>query len=121
MAFSCLYKTFGDQFPDQKFLFLSSEHATLWNVGVRRIKNDADAIAEQHPHPQRLSYSQARIRSIYRLWMKSVEHFKDTWGANGVPNDIRYAYNDVRRAAGLSPELWIDVRGPNDILFVTFN
>ena len=48
----------------------------------------------------------AKARVLYKNWIATVRSFKETYGEDRTPQDIKYALNSVEKAVGVDVTKW---------------
>ena len=102
-SYRCSYVT-GGQFAPQFFSFTTREHLDRWNSQVLLVKQTITQVNEQNPGGGGTSIS--RRHEIYRPWISMVRAFVADWGKAYVPEDIRWALNDVEKACSEEVTSW---------------
>ena len=99
MSFSLRYTVLDSIFPDEHFSFDTEETRSEWCTEVMNLKYELEKIGTAHPH--RAHYTKRWLKQIYRKSLARMRRFFDKWGHEGVPLDVRWAYNDIATSCGL--------------------
>ena len=110
MTFTTLYTT-GSRHQEYHTFATQAELAE-WDAMVIALKEESSTVFNQ-----RLSVGSitAEIRSLYDQWMTNVKAFRDHFGEDKVPQDIKWALNTAEEGLGIEVTQWTNP--PNRSLF----
>ena len=108
MSVTVLYTTGIHQ---ELVTFATLEEKDAWDAEVLAIKSESTA-AYQRKEAEGVSTA---VRALYQRWMDRVKAFKDRFGKNRTPQDIKWALNTAEQALGITVTAWENP--PNASLF----
>ena len=99
MSITTLYTTGVHQ---EVITFASDEERVAWDQEVFAIKAESSRIFNQR-EAEGLT---TNIRVLYQAWMDRIKTFKDTFGENRVPMDIKWALNSAQEGLEVEVTQW---------------
>ena len=100
MPVTALYTT---GIHEEVVTFDTDEERVSWNSGVQKIKAESAALFERR-EAEGLT---PQIRALYVEWMKGIKAFKEAFGENRVPQDIKWALNTAEEGLGIEVTQWV--------------
>ena len=83
--------------------FPSRKEMEAWDAEVRGIKK---AIADINKSEEEGHITTSTRDQLYKLWVKRVKALAKTHGDNQVPDDIKWAVNNVEENCGWDKTKW---------------
>ena len=74
----------------------------MWRSGVVDIKAESSALFLK----KTVEGPSSEVRDLYEAWISRVKAFKDAFGENRTPQDIKWALNDAENSLGVSVTEW---------------
>ena len=102
MSFSTLYMT--EPRHQEYHTFGTQAELTEWDAMVLALKAESSSVMER-----RIAVGGSitnEIRSLYEQWMTNVKAFRDRFGEDKVPQDIKWALNSAEEGLGIEITQW---------------
>ena len=110
MPFTTLYIT-GSNHQEQH-TFANQAEAMAWDAQVHALKDESTAVLNRRLAVGSLT---SEILRLYHQWIDNVKQFRDTYGEDPVPADIKWALNSAEEGLGLEVTQWTNP--PDTTLF----
>ena len=100
-GFTTLYMT-GPRHQEQH-TFATQAELAQWDAMVLALKEESSAVFHRRTAVGAIT---DEIRSLYDQWMSNVKAFRDQFGEDKVPQDIKWALNSAEEGLGLEVTQW---------------
>ena len=101
MPFTTFYLT-GPNHQEQH-TFANAEEAAAWDAAVMSLKDESKAVFDRRMAVGAITDD---IRTLYDNWMANVKAFRDRFGEDHVPSDIKWALNSAEEGLGVEVTQW---------------
>ena len=102
--FKILYAT--GQGSGQIFLFPTAQEGMSWSLEVDAIKHSIADTNRRMPQGLDMHRDIIFFKETYQPWLDVVHNFKETWGSQYIPNDVRWAVNNIEENTNQALTLW---------------
>ena len=101
MTFTTLYMTGSNH--QEYYTFATQADYAEWDATVHALKAESSSV-----HGRRMSVGSitSEIRSLYNQWITNVKAFRDRFGEDKVPQDIKWALNSAEEGLNLEVTQW---------------
>ena len=110
MPFTTFYLTGPNH--QETHTFATAEEASAWDAMVSALKAESKAVFDRRMAVGSIT---EEVRSLYQQWMTNVKAFRDRFGEDHVPADIKWALNSAEEGLGLEVTQWTNP--PDSSLF----
>ena len=86
------------------FSFATEAEKVSWDQGVHAIKTESSRIFAKKEE-EGLT---AAVRVLYQSWMDLIKTFKDTFGENRLPMDIKWTLNSAEEGLKVEVTQWVN-------------
>ena len=101
MTFTTLYMT-GPRHQEYH-TFATQAELNEWDAMVLALKAESSAVLERRIAVGAITNE---IRALYDQWMTNVKAFRDRFGEDKVPQDIKWALNSAEEGLGVEITQW---------------
>ena len=108
MSITVLYTTGAHQ---EVITFTTMTEKNMWDEEVLAIKADSTAAMNK----KEADGLTREVRALYENWIAPVHAFRDRFGDNRTPQDIKWAVNSAQEGLGMPVTQWENP--PNAALF----
>ena len=84
----------------------------VWDTKVLSLKEESAAVFQRRMAVESINN---KIRRLYDQWMENVKAFRDEYGEDHVPADIKWALNSAKEGLEIEVTQWTNP--PNRTLF----
>ena len=111
MPYTTFYMTGANH--QELHTFDSAEVAAAWDAMVAALKQESQSVFSRRMEIGGVITDE--IRALYDQWMTNVKAFRDRFGEEHVPADIKWALNSAEEGLGIEKTQWTNP--PDSSLF----
>ncbi len=111
MSFTTLYVTGANH--QELHTFATEAELRAWDAMVLALKAESSAVDSRRMANGGEITTQ--VRALYNQWMANVKAFRDRFGEEKVPADIKWALNSAEEGLGIEETQWTNP--PDSTLF----
>ena len=101
MTFTTLYMTGSNH--QEYYTFATQAEFAEWEAKVFALKAESSSVLERRIAVGSVT---SAIRSLYNQWITNVKAFRDQFGEDKVPQDIKWALNSAEEGLNMEVTQW---------------